>query len=151
MNLLNTLALSVGIAAFAVSTASADPYKEYTPDKGVWQVTTVKIDPNHIDDYLVGLKKSWVPGEEMSKKHGLIDNYFVMVNANGADPNGNILLGEHYVSFANMDPDRTRDMQMRAESLAQMSKDEGRKLTDGFDKYRNFMGETMWTSVSFGK
>jgi hypothetical protein len=50
-----------------------------------------------------------------------------------------------------MDPDRTRDMQMRAEALAQMSKDEGRKLTDGFDKYRNFMGETMWTSVSFGK
>jgi len=143
MHLLNTIALGAGVAAFALSTAAADPYKDYTPDKGVWQVTTVKIDPNHIDDYLVGIKKSWVPGEEMAKKHGMIDNYFVMVNANPSDPNGNVLLGEHYVSFAAMDPDRTRDMQMQAE--------EGRKMTDGFDKYRNFMGETMWSSVSFGK
>ncbi|HEX3431201.1 MAG TPA: hypothetical protein VHT03_09965 [Rhizomicrobium sp.] len=137
--------------AAAVSTASADPYKEYTPDKGVWQVTTMKIDPNHIDDYLVGLKKSWVPGEEMSKKHGVIDNYFVMVNPNAADPAGNVILGEHYVNFATMDPNKDRDVKMQNESLAQMSKDEGRKLTNGFDKYRAFMGEAMWTSVSFTK
>ena len=148
-----TVNIVLGVAAVLamVSTTCADPYKEYTPDKGVWQVTAVKIDPNHIDDYLVGLKKSWGPGEEMSKKHGVIDNYFVMVNANAADPAGNILLGEHYVSFAAMDPDKTRDMAMQKEALAQMSKEEGRKLTNGFDKYRAFMGETMWTSVSFTK
>jgi hypothetical protein len=141
--------LGAAAALLAASTANADPYKDYTPDKGVWQVTTVKVDPNHIDDYLVGLKKSWVPGEEMSKKHGLIDNYFVMVNANGANPAGNVLLGEHYVNYAAMDPDKARDTEMQKEALAQMSKDDGRKLTDGFDKYRNFMTEEMWTSVSF--
>jgi len=90
---LKTITLGVAAAAFAVSTAYADEYKDYTPEKGVWQVTTVKVDPNHIDDYLVGLKKSWIPDVELSKKHGLIDNYFVMVNANGADPDGNVLLG----------------------------------------------------------
>ena len=148
---LKTITLGVAAAAFAVSTAYADEYKDYTPEKGVWQVTTVKVDPNHIDDYLVGLKKSWIPDVELSKKHGLIDNYFVMVNANGADPGGNVLLGEHFVSFAAMDPDKARDLKMQSEALAQMSKEEGRKMTSGYDKYRSFMNETMWTGVNFGK
>lgn len=151
MNSVSMIALGVGVAAFAVSAACADPYKDYTPGKGVWQVTTVRIDPNHIDDYLVGLKKAWVPGEEMAKKHGVIDQYFVMVNSNAADPGGNVILGEHYVNFAAMDPNKTRDMQMQKEALAQMSKEEGVKLTNGFDKYRNFMGEAMWTEVNFTK
>jgi hypothetical protein len=146
--------ISVGVIAaalLATSSVYADPYTDYTPEKGVWQVTTVKVDPNHVDDYLVGLKKSWVPGEELAKKHGVIDNYFVMVNANGADPGGNVLLGEHYVSYAAMGPDKARDMEMQKEALARMSKDDGRKLTDNFDKYRTFMGEAMWGAVSFDK
>jgi hypothetical protein len=151
MNSINKIALGAVASMFALSTTYADPYKDYTPAKGVWHVTTVKVDPNHVDDYLVGLKKSWVPGEEMAKKHGVIDNYFVMVNANGADPAGNVLLGEHFVSFAAMDPDKPRDMQMQKEALAQMSKEAGRKLTEGFDKYRTFVNETMWTGVEFGK
>ena len=151
MKMLSTVALAAGIAAFAVSTTSADPYKDYTPTKGVWQVTTVKVDPNHIDDYLVGLKRALVPSMESAKRHGVIDDYFVMVNANDADDSGNVLIGQHYVSFAAMDPDRTRDMQMQKEALALMSKEEGNKLTNGFDKYRTFLNTQMWTRIDFGK
>jgi hypothetical protein len=152
MRLFKMIALSAAAATFVASaSAYGEPYKDYTPAKGVWQVTTIKVDPNHIDDYLVGLKRAWIPAEELAKKHGLIDNYFVMVNANSADPAGDVLLGEHYVSFAAMDPDQARDMEMLKETLAQMSKEEGVKLTNGFDKYRTFMSETMWTGVNFDK
>ena len=151
MNVLSSIALAAGVAAFAVSTGCADPYKDYTPGKGVWQVTTVKVDPNHIDDYLVGLKKGLIPGMENAKKHGVIDNYFVMVNPNAADDSGNVLIGQHFVSFAAMDPNKARDMKMQEEGLAQMSKEAGENLTNGFDKYRTFMNETMWTDINFGK
>jgi len=137
-------------AAFAVSTASADPYKDYTPEKGVWQVTTVKVDPNHIDDYLIGLKRALVPDMEAAKRRGLIDDYYVMVNPNVADDSGNVMIGQHFVSFAAMDPDKTRDMEMQKESLARMSKEEGATMTNGFDKYRSFLNETMWTGIDFG-
>jgi len=50
-----------------------------------------------------------------------------------------------------MDPDKARDLKMQSEALAQMSKEEGRKMTSGYDKYRSFMNETMWTGVNFGK
>lgn len=51
----------------------------------------------------------------MAQKHGIVDDYFVMVNANGADPAGNVLLGEHYVGFEPMDPGKARDMRKRAD------------------------------------
>ena len=100
------MALGIIAAAFAASTATADPYKDYTPVKGVWEVTTMKVDPNHIDDYLVGLKRGLVPSMESAKKHGVIDDYFVMVNPNNADDSGNVLIGQHFVSFAAMNPTR---------------------------------------------
>lgn len=136
-------------AAFAVGAASADPYKDYTPEKGVWQVTTVKVDPNHVDDYLVGLKKGLVPSFEIAKKHGVIDQYFVMVNPN-YDEGGNVIIGQHFVSFAMMDPDKNRDTAILKENLAQMSKETSNKMTGGFDKYRVFLNTSMWTGIDYG-
>jgi hypothetical protein len=150
MYLMHRIALGIMAAAFAASTAYADPYKDYTPVKGVWQVTTMRVDPNHVDDYLVGLKRGLVPTMESAKKHGVIDDYFVMVSPNTADDSGNVLIGQHYVSFAAMDPDKARDMQMQKEALAQMSKEETNKMTNGFDKYRTFLNTQMWTRIDFG-
>jgi len=148
---MHRLALGIIAASFMASAACADPYKDYTPEKGVWQVTTVRVDPNHVDDYLVGLKKGLVPDMESSKRHGVIDDYFVMINPNVADDSGNVIIGAHYVSFGAMDPDKARDMAMRAESLARMSKSATDTMTNGFDKYRTFLNTQMWQTINFGK
>jgi hypothetical protein len=145
------IALGIIAAAFAASTACADPYKDYTPEKGVWQVTTVRVDPNHVDDYLIGLKKGLVPQMESSKRHGVIDQYFVMVNPNVADDSGNVIIGQHYVSFGAMDPDKARDMAIQEEALARMSKSATDTMTNGFDKYRSFLNTQMWQTIDFGK
>ena len=135
----------------AAGAASADPYVDYTPQKGVWDVTAIKVDPNHIDDYLKGLKAVWVPGEEIAKKHGVIDQYFVMVKANATGGDANVLLGQHYVSFAMMDPDKKRDVAMQKEGEAIVSKDAQASTVSGFDKYRSFVGEDLWVPMEFTK
>lgn len=150
MNWISRIALGTIAVTFAASLACADPYKDYTPEKGVWKVTTVRVDPNHVDDYLVGLKKGLVPSMESAKKHGVIDQWFVMVNPNDADDSGNVIIGQHYVSFAAMDPDKARDVAMQNEALAQMSKSETDKMTNGFDKYRTFLNTQMWQTMNFG-
>ena len=135
----------------AVGAASAEPWVDYSPEKGVWEVTAVKVEPSKIDDYLKGLKAVWVPGEELAKKHGVIDQYFVMVKANPADGGGNVLLGEHYVSFAMMDPDKKRDQMIEKEADAMVGKDQQATAVAGFDKYRTFVGDDMWVTMSFTK
>ena len=148
---MKSFAIMSTCALFLAGAAWADPYVDYTPEKGVWDVTTIKVDPNHIDDYLKGLKSAWIPGEELAKKHGVIDQYYVMVKTNAADGQGNVILGQHFTSFAVMDPDKKRDMAMQKESEAMMSKDKSDALLAGFDKYRTFVGEDMWVPMDFGK
>jgi hypothetical protein len=148
--------LQFSIVAMAASlslagAAAAEPYVDYTPQKGVWHVTTVKVDPSHIDDYVTGLKKSWAPGEEIAKKHGLIDSYQIMVKLNSSDGQGNVLLIEHYPSIASLDADQARDQMMRKDFLAALPKAQGEAMVAGFDKYRTFVGDDYWTEMTFAK
>ena len=145
--------LLAGACALALCCASAvaEPWVDYTPQKGVWEVTALKVDPNHIDDYLTGLKKAWVPGEEYAKKQGLIDQYEVMVKVNAGDGQANVLLIEHRPSFATLDPDKKRDQAMLKAMEAAMPKDQSDALVAGFDKYRSFVGDEFWQTVEFNK
>jgi hypothetical protein len=144
--------LFAGACVFVMATtASAEPWVDWSPQKGVWNVTAVKVDANHIDDYLVGLKKAWVPGEEYAKKQGLIDQYEVLVNVNSAGASANVLLIEHAVSFASMDPNKKRDQDAMKAMDALMAKNQRDSMVSGFDKYRTFVGQEMWQAVEFSK
>ena len=42
-------------ATFVVGgVAMAKQYTDYMPQKGIWEITAVEVDPNHVDDYLTG-------------------------------------------------------------------------------------------------
>jgi hypothetical protein len=145
---LSALVLGVGLGFAGVS--AAEPWTDYTPQKGATEVVMLKVDPNHIDDYLTGIKKTWVAGQEMAKAHGIIDSYNVVVKLN-AQAGANVALITHYPSLANLDPDKTRAQAMIAEARKQMSDADARKMTDGYDKYREFVSDDIWTAVEYPK
>jgi hypothetical protein len=143
-------ALVAGAVLAVAAVAAAEPYTDYTPQRGVTDVVTVKVDPNHLDDYLTGLSKDWVKGQEMAKKHGLIDWYQVMVKLNG-NAGDNVVLITHYPNLANLEPDKARDQAMMAEGRAMVSKEQETAIVSGYDKYRTFVSDEMWTAVDFAK
>jgi hypothetical protein len=149
---MNKTLLAIGLAAglLTAGAAFAEPYTDYTPARGAWHVITLQVDPNHIDDYLTGLKKEWAPGEELAKKHGVIDQYMILLKLNSS-AGANIQLIEHYPSLANLEPDKARDQAMQKEAEAMMSKDAATKIVSGFDKYRTFVSDEFWTSLEFTK
>ena len=149
---MNKTIVAIGIAAGLVSaeTAYAEPYVDYTPNKGAWEVTTLKVDANHIDDYLTGLKKGWAPGQEILKAHGVIDQYMVLVKLNSG-AGANVQLIVHYPSLNNLEPDKARDQAIEKESFAQISKETNEKAVAGYDKYRTFVSDEFWTTMDFAK
>lgn len=147
-NILFAAGLAVG--AVAASAAWSEPYVDYTPVKGAWEVTTIKVDPNHIDDYLSGLRKGWVPIMETLKKHGVIDQYLILQKLNSG-AGSNVQLIQHFTSLGVMDPDKARDQAIEKEIDAQMSKDVSAKMIQGFDKYRTFESDEVWTEVDMSK
>jgi len=144
------IACAVSILTLA-SAGHTEPYKDYTPQKGVWQVQEVHVDPNHIDDYLTGIKTSLVPSQEIAKKHGLIDDFMVLVRMDSSGGGANVMFVTHYPSLAAMEPDKARDQAMEQENYAVMSKEKGEALVGGFDKYRNFVGDGFWQVMDMGK
>ena len=143
------LATAVAMTALG-SAVFAEPYVDYTPKKGFTHVQFIKVDPNHLDDYIVGLKKTWVPGEEAAKRHGVIDYYGIDVKLNGADGGANVALIEHVVSAAMLDPDKARDQAVEKESFAAMPKDQMDAKVKDFDKYRTFVGDDYYTELDLG-
>jgi hypothetical protein len=146
-----TIGAGLALAVLVASAATAEPYQDYTPQKGLWHVTTIKVDPNHVDDYVTGLKKEWVPGEEVAKKHGLIDSYRILVKINQADRSSNVLLEEHIPSTAILDPDRARDQSVQREIYAVVPKSEDQEMIKQFDKYRTFVSEDYYQEFAVGK
>lgn len=147
--------LAGALGALAISAmcgaAFSEPYDDYTPRKGAWQITEVHVDPNHIDDYLTGLRTGWVPGQEIAKKHGLVDDYYVMVRIDAAGKGANVLLGTHYTSLAAFEPDKARDKLIEKESYDAVPKAKSDAQVAGYDKYRTFVGDGLYQVMDFAK
>jgi len=146
------LGATCGLAAIALASAAwAEPYRDYTPQKGAWQVQEIHVDPNHIDDYLTGLKATYIPSQEIAKKHGIIDSFLVLVRMNAAGEGDNVMLVTHYPSLAALEPDKARDQAMEQENYAAVSKEKGEAQVAGFDKYRTFLRDGYWQVMDLGK
>ncbi len=148
---INLLLAAGGAICALAAPAFAEQYVDYTPQKGGWQVTMVKVEPSHIDDYLTGLKGSWVPAMKNQQAHGIIDRYEVMVKLNSSDGQGNVLLAIHYPSLAALDPDKARDLAIQKEDEKAMSKEKSQQVVAGYDKYRTFVADDFYVPVDFGK
>jgi len=150
---MKVLTIGVCVAAAVLATAAtvavADQWIDYTPMPGVWSKTMVHVEPSRVDDYLVALKKTWIPEEELAKKHGIIDSYFVQVALNTDTSGPNVMLGEHFVSMAVREPDKERDMAMVKEEEQMMTKAAAMAEQGERAKYRTVVSTEMWTGVSY--
>ncbi|WP_297514824.1 hypothetical protein [uncultured Caulobacter sp.] len=146
--------LKLGLAALAMvmaaaSAAKAEQWVDYAPGKGVYVKTYVHVEPNKIDDYLVGLKKTWAPGEEIMKKAGLLLSYSVQVNVNAQTTEPNVVMIEQYANFAAMDPNKALDLKLKAEFDKAFPKPQADAIQAERGKWRTFVKQEMWAPVDF--
>ncbi len=151
MNRLSAALAGAASLLLTCTPALSEPYVDYTPQKGFWQVNAVEVDPNHIDDYLTGLRKSQVTGFEILKKRGLIDDYKFMVRQGYVKGSPNVLIMTHSPTNAVLDADKARDQAIDKEIFAAFSKEAGDKAVAGYEKYRTFIDDASWTDMVMAK
>ena len=137
--------------AFAATAALPKAYVDYVPQKGYWDINAVEVDPNHIDDYLVGLRRSLIPTFETLKKHGVIDDYRFMTRNSYAKGAPNVLIMTHSPSNAVLDANKERDMAIEREIEAVFSEAQSEAAVAGYEKYRTFIDDAQWTDVVMAK
>ena len=138
-------------AALAASTASQafEVYTDYTPSKEVWNVTMVRVNPNRIDDYLEGLKQTWVSGCEIGKKQGTVLDCFVYLSETAANRDFNMLLVTKAPNAAASDPNAEQYKAFMTAMRAQLAEDKQDKLVEGYEELRTFFGEQNFRRIDF--
>lgn len=131
--------------------AGAKEYVDYSYGKGIWTVNMIEVDPNHIDDYLTGLKQSEIPAFEIMKKHGIIDDYAFAVRNGYTKGTANVSIQVHYVSADGLMPNQARDQMIEKEIFASFSEDAGKAAVAGYEKYRQFLDDATWIDIKFNK
>lgn len=144
-------ALGAAAIAFAATAALPKAYVDYTPQKGYWDINAVEVDPNHIDDYLTGLRRSLIPTFETLKKHGVIDDYRFMTRNSYAKGAPNVLIMTHSPSNAVLDANKERDTAIDREIEAAFSKAQSDAAIAGYEKYRTFIDDAQWTDIVMAK
>jgi hypothetical protein len=143
--------LIAAVAAFCVSGVAnaTEIFKDYVPSKAVWNVTMVNVVPARIDDYLGGLKQSWVAGCEISKKMGVIEECGIYVSQTAAGGPFNVMLVQKFVSGDVMQPDEERYNKFMAEFRAELAEDQLDELVEGYQEFRTFHGEMNFRRVEW--
>ncbi len=144
-------AIMAMVALSMSAPALSEAYVDYTPQKGYWQINAIEVDPNHVDDYLTGLRSSQVSGFEVLKRRGLIDDYKFMVRNGYVKGSPNVLIMTHAPTSANLDADKARDQAIEREMLAGFSKEKGKAAVAGYEKYRTFIDDAQWTDMVMTK
>ena len=144
-------ALVAALAAVCLSGVAhaTEIFKDYAPSKAIWNVTMVKVVPAKIDDYLGGLKRSWSPGCDISKKMGVIEDCGIYVSETTAGGPFNVMLVQKFVSSEMMEPNEARYNKFMAEFRAGLAKDKQDELVEGYQEFRTFHGELNFRRVEW--
>ena len=103
--------------------AQLEPWVDYEASDAVWSVTTVKVDSNMRDNYLEGLAKTWVPGNEISIKLGQMEEYAIYISDLPASGDFNLMLVVKFANTSDLAPNKARyEAFMKAYTKAESDK-----------------------------
>ena len=135
----------------ATTTALADQWVDYAPANEPWDVTTVKVAPGKLDDYIVSLRKSWAMQLEEQKKAGDVVDYHILVNTNENAAGATIVFLIKFKDWSMLAPNKARDLKEQEDFRKAFTKDAEQKLGDDRSKYRTFLDEGTYADITFLK
>lgn len=141
------LALSL-LLSTASAWAQLKPYTDYEPAEAVSHISTIRVQANMIDDYLEGIRSTWVASNRVAKELGHIQDYAVYVSELPSSGDFNIVLVVRYAKGEDMQPSRERyDAFMKAWGSANEGK--VREIVKNYPAMREITGEYVLREITF--
>jgi hypothetical protein len=120
--------------------AQLEPWKDYDISKELWNVTMIKVKPNMSDEYLEGLRDTWVASNRVAKELGQIEDFFIYRSQVGASGDANIILVVKFADSSQLEPNKAEyDRFMKAWGTA--NEDKTREITKNYPAMREITGE----------
>ena len=101
------LAISLFLVS-SIAVADLTPWEDYELSEAVYSITTIRVDSNMGDAYLEGIANTWVPGNEVSKKLGQIEDFWIYRSDLPASGDFNLLLVVKFAKTDDLAPNKER-------------------------------------------
>ena len=126
----------------------AEPFVDYDYSEQVTEMTVITVKPNLIDDYLMGIKRTWVDSCELQKELGHIVGCSVYTaETAGTDPN--VFLTITYENLAAMGPNKERYKEFTKAWRKKISESDQEKIAGGYGDMREIVDLVVLRKVNF--
>jgi hypothetical protein len=130
-----------------VAFAQLTPFEDYDVSSELWNITLVKVDPNMGDDYLEGLRDTWVASNEVAKELGQIEDYSIYRSQTPQSGDVNLFLVVKFKNSSQLEPNKVEyDKFMAAWGTA--NQDQTREITKNYPAMREITGEYMVREIT---
>ena len=143
------LLLATVLLSLFSSTAMAqlDPFTDYDISDELWNITMIQVDPNMGDDYLEGLRDTWVAANKVAMELGQIEDFMIFRSQLPQSGDANLFLVVKYPNSDSLDPNREEyDKFMKAWGDANQSKT--REITKNYPAMRKITGEYLTRKIT---
>jgi hypothetical protein len=128
--------------------AQLEPWTDYDVSDAVWNMTTVKVDPNMGDDYLEGLRDSWVAAMKVNKELGQVEDFWIFRSQLPESGHANLFLIVKYASSsAALDPNKA-EYDKFMEAWGEANRDRTREITKNYPAMRTITGEYLLREIT---
>ena len=127
--------------------AQLNAFTDYDISKELWNVTMVKVKPNMSDDYLEGLRDTWIASNKVAKELGQIEDFHIFQSQVGASGDANLLLVIKFADSSQLEPNKGEyDKFMKAWGDA--NQDKTREITKNYPAMREITGEYLVREIT---
>jgi len=137
------LFLFVSQAAFA----QLEPWDDYEVSKELWNITLIKVAPNMDDDYLEGIKQTWVASNEVAKQLGQIDSYHIYRSELPQSGDVNLFLVVKFTDSSQLEPNKM-EYEKFMKAWGEERQKANREITKNYPAMREITGEYLVREIT---
>jgi hypothetical protein len=131
------------------STASAqlEPWDDYDMSKELWNITLIRVHPNMGDDYLEGIKETWVASNKVAKELGQIEDFKIFRSQLPQSGDVNLFLVVKFADSSQLEPNKAEyDKFMKA--WGEERQQQNREITKNYPAMREITGEYLVREIT---
>ena len=140
MILKSVLGTLVLLMVSSTALAQLEPWTDYEVSDALWNITLVKVHPNMGDDYLEGLRESWVAANRVAKELGQIEDFFIYRSVLPESGEANLFLVVRYADGDQLDPNK-EEYEKFMKAWGEANQDKTREITKNYPSMRDITGE----------
>ena len=127
--------------------AQLEPFTDYDISDELWNITLVKVDPNMDDDYLEGLKDSWVAGNRAAMELGQIEDFKIFRSQLAQSGDVNLFLVVKFADSSQLEPNKAEYDKFQ-KAWGKGNEDRTREITKNYPGMRKITGEYLVREIT---